>query len=398
MDGLLLRIAYDLLLDLGKNGMEVGRMRVKSTPRGHRGRRFRYSTYTGPEFLSYFEDAVNHPRYLCSAGDFPVIECIETHNEGNLKFHNSYRWYDLFGKVNVVQSSRYDGLRGEKYASDIARYLQWQRDRFAQYVTDCGVAIEARNSEYVDPCYVDAGYVARYVPSMRAAPVVPVFVCTGPGHFMLTGDFSMMDTNITHTTSEGSLGFRTNAGETGFDSTGSWTLAADLPGSTATQICFFVADSFGQEVGAGSIDSLWLQSNNASSAFFNEVPSDNNVNWILPALTTDVTVPDGVVSIDIQEYGRSTIDISHLASSLASFSANISQLQTVDFSATPLCVYVSISAGALTDVDSILVALDAHGELGGYVDLSGGTSVAPGAAGLTAAANLVIKGWTVTTN
>lgn len=49
-------------------------------------------------------------------------------------------------------------------------------------------------------------------------------------------------------------------------------------------------------------------------------------------------------------------------------------------------------------VDEILTQLDQNGLTGGTVDLSDGTNVAPGVAGLTAAANLIAKGWTVTTN
>lgn len=49
-------------------------------------------------------------------------------------------------------------------------------------------------------------------------------------------------------------------------------------------------------------------------------------------------------------------------------------------------------------VDRILVALDQTGPTVGGVDISGGTSAAPSATGLTAKANLQGKGWTVTTN
>jgi hypothetical protein len=49
-------------------------------------------------------------------------------------------------------------------------------------------------------------------------------------------------------------------------------------------------------------------------------------------------------------------------------------------------------------VDAILVALVAGGQANGTVDLSGGTSATPGAAGIAAAATLTTRGWTVTTN
>jgi hypothetical protein len=55
---------------------------------------------------------------------------------------------------------------------------------------------------------------------------------------------------------------------------------------------------------------------------------------------------------------------------------------------------------ALTEatVDAILVALVTAGASGGYVDMSGGTSAAPGAAGLAAKTTLEGLGWTVAVN
>lgn len=49
-------------------------------------------------------------------------------------------------------------------------------------------------------------------------------------------------------------------------------------------------------------------------------------------------------------------------------------------------------------VDNILVSLDTSGQLNGAVGIYGGTSSAPGAAGLTAKSSLQAKGWTVINN
>lgn len=49
-------------------------------------------------------------------------------------------------------------------------------------------------------------------------------------------------------------------------------------------------------------------------------------------------------------------------------------------------------------VDNILVSINAAGQSGGIVGIDGGTSSAPGPAGLAAKASLQAKGWTVTTN
>ena len=49
-------------------------------------------------------------------------------------------------------------------------------------------------------------------------------------------------------------------------------------------------------------------------------------------------------------------------------------------------------------VDNILISLDNAGQSGGTIQLNGGTSAAPSAAGQTAKANLQARGWTVVTN
>lgn len=49
-------------------------------------------------------------------------------------------------------------------------------------------------------------------------------------------------------------------------------------------------------------------------------------------------------------------------------------------------------------VDNILISLDTAGQSGGTVNITGGTSSAPGVAGSAAALSLQGKGWTVTTN
>lgn len=48
-------------------------------------------------------------------------------------------------------------------------------------------------------------------------------------------------------------------------------------------------------------------------------------------------------------------------------------------------------------VDSILISLDEGGQANGIVDITGGTNSGPSAAGVIAAANLEVKGWTVNT-
>ncbi len=64
------------------------------------------------------------------------------------------------------------------------------------------------------------------------------------------------------------------------------------------------------------------------------------------------------------------------------------------------CLYLDFSLNQLSQasVDGVLASLDAAGFSGGFVDLSGGGSSGPSAAGLISKSNLEGKGWGVTVN
>mgnify|MGYP007122143345 CR=1 FL=1 len=135
-------------------------MRVKHLPRNRHTRSYVFKPYaSGADYLAEFGEAMVHPRVLCSAGLFPVIENIELTNQ-NLSHYNSFRWYNLFGGMKLVTTLKQDGLRGDRYEVDAERYIAFQREKIEQYVANCNSAVEVRLGSYVDPCYVDAGYVS----------------------------------------------------------------------------------------------------------------------------------------------------------------------------------------------------------------------------------------------
>jgi hypothetical protein len=80
--------------------------------------------------------------------------------------------------------------------------------------------------------------------------------------------------------------------------------------------------------------------------------------------------------------------------SLASFPANVFDTCT----ATNFPYAWTNCALDQTSVDNILVSIDTAGQSNGIVNIDGGTSSAPGTAGLAAKASLQAKGWTVLTN
>lgn len=71
-----------------------------------------------------------------------------------------------------------------------------------------------------------------------------------------------------------------------------------------------------------------------------------------------------------------------------------------DITQSPNLLSINLNSQDLTElaVNQILRDTDFNSLVGGFLDVSGGTSAAPTGAGLTAKANLIVKGWTVNTN
>lgn len=159
MDGLLLKIAKDFVDELNGNGLSVGRLRIKIYPRDRANRRYAFRSYsTGAEFLAAFGSVLSSPNFLCSAGSLPVIENIELENS-NLAFHNSYRWTNILDRKTLSETVEADVYREEARQKEVDRYRSYMSQRIDRYISDANSAINVRIESYVDPCYVDAGYV-----------------------------------------------------------------------------------------------------------------------------------------------------------------------------------------------------------------------------------------------
>lgn len=160
MDGLLLKIANDLVEDFERNGLKVGRVRIKIHPRDKANRKFAFRGYSsGSEFKAAFVSILSNPNFLCSAGSLPVIENIELENT-NLNFHNSYRWTNITETKKLSETVAADVLRNNAREKEVDRYRSYMSQRIDRYISDANKAVQVRIESYVDPCYVDAGYVA----------------------------------------------------------------------------------------------------------------------------------------------------------------------------------------------------------------------------------------------
>ena len=160
MDGLLLKIAYDFLNNLDKRGLKVSNIRVKLISKNTK---LRGTTYLSISDLSTFyekyKSILSDRRYLCSAGDFPIVENFSLNNV-NLGFKNSYNWYNITQSRKLDTRIQYDISRNEIYDREIQRYLDLMLKSIDEYTTNINNGIKVRLNSYVDPCYVDAGYVS----------------------------------------------------------------------------------------------------------------------------------------------------------------------------------------------------------------------------------------------
>ena len=160
MDGLLVKINDYFVNYLGRNGLEVKNLKIRLVSRDSSMRSQNFKGYKDlTSYKSSYSSILNSGSYLCSAGPFPVIENIELINN-NIKFTNSYRWYNIGESRRLVKTVQYDSNRTENIADNISRYESLMTSSIDQYIKDVNAAISARLNTYMDPCYVDAGYVS----------------------------------------------------------------------------------------------------------------------------------------------------------------------------------------------------------------------------------------------
>lgn len=104
-----------------------------------------------------------------------------------------------------------------------------------------------------------------------------------------------------------------------------------------------------------------------------------------------------LTTLSLQEWPFDTIDISCL-SLLTSFTAQFSQLESLDFSGNPGIFYVYCPEARLTSTDDTINSIPLSAPVNGTLDLSGGTSAPRTSASDTRYNQLVADGWTILTN
>ena len=160
MDGLLLTINQDFLKYCESRGLKVLSLRVRYLVRNSTQKAHKFRSFNSLDSYTKFHSSVlNSGKPLCSAGDFPIIENIEFGNE-NLNFVNKYKWYNISQQRKLIEQIRFDSFRNEKQIFEVERYKNLMNKLINWYISNTDKAIKARLNSYVDPCYVDSGYVS----------------------------------------------------------------------------------------------------------------------------------------------------------------------------------------------------------------------------------------------
>ena len=167
MDGLLIKRNNDFIVDLQKRGLKIKNIKVRFLIRdiGKKGNRYRNFS-TVENFNAFFSSILSSPKYLCSAGDFPIIENIELENQ-NIGFVNNYKFYNITDKRYSVKSIQYDSFQKDFFESEIIRYETLLSTLFTNYTSNINNSITVRLNTYMDPCYVDENYVNNNILTYR---------------------------------------------------------------------------------------------------------------------------------------------------------------------------------------------------------------------------------------
>ena len=160
MDGLLTKINFDFLQNLKRQGLIPYNIRVKYVSRDSKQTTALSLTFATLEnHDAYHSSVLKSPRYLCSAGEFPIIQNLEIRNT-NLTFTNTYAWYDITASKRLVKTIQRDSTRQAIYESLSQKYVDLMSKSIDIYASNAKGGITVRLNSYVDPCYVDAGYVS----------------------------------------------------------------------------------------------------------------------------------------------------------------------------------------------------------------------------------------------
>ena len=161
MDGLVLKINSEFLKFLIDNGLSIDYLKVSILSRDYSRSIRRYIPYMSiDEYNTDYSAITTSFQCLNYAGNFAVIDTIYLTNT-NLPFHNEYRWSNIIDEPETKLETifKFDSFRSTFYESEVERYRVFTKKCIDAYRQIIDQSIQIRLYSYVDPNYVEYGYV-----------------------------------------------------------------------------------------------------------------------------------------------------------------------------------------------------------------------------------------------
>jgi hypothetical protein len=161
MDGLVLKINSEFLKFLMDNGLNIDYIKVNILSRDYTRSTRKYIAYsTIEEYNIDYSSITSSFQCLNYAGNFAVIDTISLTNK-NLPFYNEYRWSNIIDEPETKLETifEFNSFRNSFYESEVERYRVFTKKCIDAYRRIIDQAIQIRLYSYVDPNYVDYGYV-----------------------------------------------------------------------------------------------------------------------------------------------------------------------------------------------------------------------------------------------
>lgn len=158
IDGLILRLTYDFLKKLESYGLESSNIRVKLLTRDSEISTTSFVSYENlNEFFDNWKFILENKNFLCFVGKFPIVQNIQLKNK-NLKFDNSFEWFNIIDDPYFTKTIDYDQKRNQIRLRNINRYISLVKSLINEYKENVESLMFIRMDSYADPCYVDGGY------------------------------------------------------------------------------------------------------------------------------------------------------------------------------------------------------------------------------------------------
>ena len=121
-----------------------------------------YANFTDlQDFFNRYSSLLTYagPNKYCIVGDFVYLENIKFINTA-VPYKNNILYYNITsGNPQVKKELDYNTNKNAFFEQDVKKFVAYLKEMLVSYINRNNQLVEIRESAYVDPCYVDPGYV-----------------------------------------------------------------------------------------------------------------------------------------------------------------------------------------------------------------------------------------------